>query len=145
MAAVEATSSCAICTAASTAVVGTCTGSGPLAVHADEAVVAFVQRDALGALIAPRRHVPNLSLKPGTTGQVLARIRRSAVGVQDFYRSSGVSVEPVADFPGAAGHACFRILPTFPAGRSAEDARLEALVPALQRALGSQPVGPCRG
>lgn len=120
----------------------TCTGPGPLAVHADEAVIAFVQRDALGALIAPRRHVPNLSLRPGAAAQVLARIRRSAVGVQAFYRSSGVSVEPVADFPGAPGHACFRILPTFPAGRGAEDSRLEALVPVLQRMLGSDPVGP---
>lgn len=133
---------CAICAAARATAGEPRPGPGSrLVVHADDVLIAFVQPDVVGVLIAPRQHTDRLSTTPELAGILLAGIRRAAVGVQAFYGASGVSVQPTTHFPGAPGHVCFGILPTLPARNTAHGVQLGVLVSALRGLLTAESAG----
>jgi hypothetical protein len=115
-------------------------GTDLVLAYCDDDVVVFVEPTCAGALVAPRSHAGGLAWVPGGAGPVLAALRRVSLVLQESYATSGTMIEAVADFPGAAGHVCYRVVPTapdepLPAGVDPR-ARADALAAALGRDRG---------
>jgi hypothetical protein len=81
-------------------------------VYLDEQVVGLIEPGVPGAIVAPRPHMRELSNMPEQAGAVLAAVRRAATSVRSTYRTSGAMIEPATDVPAAAGHVCYRVVPT---------------------------------
>ena len=80
--------------------------------HADHELIALVDHDAPGVLVAPRSHVDTLPTAPMGAGALLGALRRVAVAVETSYGATGAAIEPTTELPWAAGHVCYRIAPT---------------------------------
>lgn len=136
---VEATdSACALCSADPI----TAGGTGPDArwsvVYADDILVALVVPDVAGVLIAPRPHIGGLATSPELAGVLLGALRKTAIAVKTSYRTSGVTVQPITDVPGAPGHVCYHVVPTMPTSEPpSATAHPERLVPTLTGKLSS--------
>ena len=115
-------------------------GADLVLAHCDGDVVVFVEPACPGALVAPRSHAGGLAWVPGGAGPVLAALRRVSLVLRESYATSGTMIEAIADFPGAAGHVCYRVVPTAPdesllAGVDPR-VRADALAAALERDAG---------
>jgi hypothetical protein len=89
-------------------------GTDLVLAYCDGDLVVFVEPTCPGALVAPRSHTGGLAWVPGGAGPVLAALRRVSLVLQESYATSGTMIEAIADFPGAAGHVCYRVVPTAP-------------------------------
>lgn len=112
-------------------------GADLVLAHCDGDVAVFVEPACPGALVAPRSHAGGLAWVPGGAGPVLAALRRVSLELRQSYATSGTMIEAIGDFPGAAGHVCYRVVPTAPdesllAGVDPR-ARADALAAALER------------
>lgn len=77
----------------------------------DRGLVAIVEVDAPGVVVAPLAHLDVLERVPDRAGTLLAAVRRVATAVEQAYGAPSAHVEPTTDFPGAGGHVCYRIVP----------------------------------
>lgn len=74
----------------------------------DDDVIAIMEPDIPGVIIAPRLHATGLATHPAV---LLAALRKAALHVETLYGASGVTIEPDFDLPGAPGHVCYRVVP----------------------------------
>lgn len=117
-----------------------CEAGGPAgeAVYRDRLVVALVDHQLPGVLLAPRSHLDVLEQVPDRAGPLLAAIRRAARTVEEVFDASGARIEPTTDLPGAGGHVCYRVIPTVddaPIDPSVAAAEPDALAAMLREAL----------
>jgi len=80
--------------------------------YVDDDVIALIDQDLPGVLLAPRSHVEALSGLSTATGDFLAALRRTVTEVQAAYGTTGAMIEPTTDLAGAPGHVCYRVVPT---------------------------------
>jgi|GEM_PF-2444103 len=109
--------SCVLCAVAEPAMDAHPIQSDWIVAYVDGNLIAIVEPGEPGVLLAPRRHIPALAAEPAQSAPFLAALRRTVVEVQTAYGTSGAMIEPTADLPGAAGHVCYRVLPTRPEGQ----------------------------
>ena len=68
---------------------------GPFRVaYVDDDVIALIDQDLPGVLLAPRSHVEALSGLSTATGDFLAALRRTVTEVQAAYGTTGAMIEP---------------------------------------------------
>jgi hypothetical protein len=115
--------------------------AGMVVAYLDDQVVGLIEPGAPGVLVAPRSHMRELSTMPAHTGAVLAALRRAAQTVMSSYRTSGTMIEPTTKVPGAAGHVCYRVVPStfdrlLPLPAPDLEAEAECLAAALGQSVG---------
>ncbi|MGH9088733.1 MAG: hypothetical protein ACRDYZ_11605 [Acidimicrobiales bacterium] len=118
---------------------------GTVVVVVDD-LVALIEAGTPGVLVAPRSHVDGMAASPVDAGVVLGALRRAAATVQASYGVSGASIEPTTELSGAAGHVCYRVVPTVgdlpvPAG-SEQGIDPQDLAAALHRAVAEHDTPP---
>lgn len=84
----------------------------PAVTIVDDEVVAVIDPELPGVLLAPRSHVEVLTAAPTRAGAVLGALRRAAEVVQASFGATGVTIDPTTELPDAGGHVCYRIVPT---------------------------------
>lgn len=121
-------------------------GSGIVVVYVDDDLIALLQDDLPGVLLAPREHIGALSTFPERSARFLAALRRAVTEVRNSYGTSGAMIEPTTDVPGAAGHICYHVVPTMRDGDTPpyldEVLRAQSVVEALQDRLSSRRLQP---
>lgn len=80
--------------------------------YRDDELLAVIERDSPGVLLAPRSHVEALEVVPDRAGAMLAALRRATTTVETAYGVSSASIEPTIELSGASGHICYRVIPT---------------------------------
>jgi hypothetical protein len=78
--------------------------------YLDDKVIALLEDRQV--LVAPCEHLDRLPSTPAAAGVVLAVLRRAVSTIQSSCGTSGATIELVTEVDGAAGHVCYRIVPT---------------------------------
>lgn len=84
-------------------------GVGTVA-YLDDRVIALLEDKRV--LVAPCEHRDRLPSTPAAASVVLAVLRRAVSTIQASCGTSGATIELVTELSGAAGHVCYRIVPT---------------------------------
>ena len=82
--------------------------------YVDDELVALIEADLPGVLLAPRVHVNGLARMAGTAGVFLGALRRAVTVVRSAYGASGAMIEPTTALAGARSHVCYHVVPTEP-------------------------------
>lgn len=80
--------------------------------YVDGDLIALIEPDSPGVLLAPRSHVTGLSRMASMSGVLLAALRNAMTVVQSAYGAPRALVEPTTELLGAGSHVCFRVVPT---------------------------------
>ena len=102
---------CALCALHASGSAGALWRSATL-VYRDADLMALAVDGRRGILLAPCRHVSNLSTLRAASSSLLAGLRRAARAVEAAYQVAGATVEPTTDVAGSPGHVAYWVVPT---------------------------------
>lgn len=100
---------CALCSVTFRSDISNLSGCGEVA-YVDDDVVALIDRNLPGVVVAPRAHVAALATT-ARPAAVLAALRRAALHVETWYEAADVEITPVTDLSGAVGHVGYHVVP----------------------------------